>query len=213
MAFLSKREFASVCSITTKDLAVYIRRTKIIVKNDQIDTNDPVNAAFLEKKKRSPGETIASGTNSSTNVSKPETTDFIPESTPLENVVPSAGQSLKESERQLKYYDTVKRRKEIEKLSIEIQKKRGEVIPSELVKPVFVQHNQSILSEFKNAADEVVLIFSKKRSLSVNEIAEVKGELVDCINSAIAKAIVASLKSVDSIVQEHTLKRGVGQKV
>lgn len=58
--------------------------------------------------------------------------------------------TLTNSTKKLKYLDTIKRTKEIEKLQIEIQKKKGEVVPVELIKPVILQHNQSILTEFKN---------------------------------------------------------------
>lgn len=119
--------------------------------------------------------------------------------------------TLTNSTKKLKYLDTIKRTKEIEKLQIEIQKKKGEVVPVELIKPVILQHNQSILTEFKNAGDEILRIMSKKYSFSVEDLAFFKGELVKTINNSMSKAIYATTKSIDSIIQSHIEKKGVGE--
>ncbi len=119
--------------------------------------------------------------------------------------------TLTNSTKKLKYLDTIKRSKEIEKLQIEIQKKKGEVVPVELIKPVILQHNQSILTEFKNAGDEILRIMSKKYSFSVEDLAFFKGELVKTINNSMSKAIYATTKSIDSIIQNHIEKKGVGE--
>lgn len=196
MALLTKKEIAELCGLETKNLSVYITRGKVIVgKNDLIDTNVDKNKSFIEKRKGKISDV------------KIQTTTVI-ESKVSEQ---SEGQSYTESERQLKYLDTIKRQKEIEKLDIEIQKKKGEVVPSELIKPVFLQHNQSIITEFKNATDEIIRIFSKKRSLTVEEVAEIKGETTETINNAINKATFSTIKSVESIVSEHQDKKNVGE--
>ena len=119
--------------------------------------------------------------------------------------------TLTNSTKKLKYLDTIKRTKEIEKLQIEIQKKKGEVVPVELIKPVILQHNQSILTEFKNAGDEILRIMSKKYSFSVEDLAYCKGEFVKTINNSMSKAILATTKSIDSIIQSHIEKKGVGE--
>lgn len=119
--------------------------------------------------------------------------------------------TLTNSTKKLKYLDTIKRTKEIEKLQIEIQKKKGEVVPVELIKPVILQHNQSILTEFKNAGDEILRIMSKKYSFSVDDLAFCKGEFVKTINNSMGKAIYATTKSIDSIIQNHIEKKGVGE--
>lgn len=119
--------------------------------------------------------------------------------------------TLTNSTKKLKYLDTIKRTKEIEKLQIEIQKKKGEVVPVELIKPVILQHNQSILTEFKNAGDEILRIMSKKYSFSIEDLAFCKGEFVKTINNSMSKAIFVTTKSIDSIIQSHIEKKGVGE--
>lgn len=200
MALLTKKEISDLCGLETKNLSVYITRGKVIVgKDDLIDTTIDKNKAFIEKRK---------GKVSDVKIQTPTVIESKINSQPQEQ---SEGQSYTESERQLKYLDTIKRQKEIEKLEIEIQKKKGEVVPSELIKPVFLQHNQSIITEFKNATDEIIRIFSKKRSLTVEEVAEIKGETTETINNAINKAIISTVKAVESIVLEHQDKKNVGE--
>jgi hypothetical protein len=204
MSIHSKKEFAELCNMKTNELSVYIKRLKVIEgPNETIDDNVDKNRAFLEKRRKK--QTLSEPKQLRVIEFKEKTTSE-PEET-------STGQSYTESERQLKYLDTIKRQKEIEKLDIEIAKKRGEVVPSELIKPVFLQHNQSILTEFKNGIDEILRVFAKKSSLSVNQIAELKGEMVDIINRSVNKAIVTSENSVEVIISEHAEKRGVGQKI
>jgi hypothetical protein len=214
MALLSKKEFSEVCGMATKDLAVYVKRTKVIVNSHGfIDTNDEVNKSFMEKRKgkveeRSLPEAIK---NTQRLIPVPEFGD-IPEGTDISEIVSLPNQTYVESERQKKYFETIKIRNEIDKLKLDNSKKRGEVIPSELIKPVFLQHNQSIITEFKNGTDEILRSFAKKKGLTVNETAEIKGEMSAIINDSMNKAILATIKSVEAIVQEHADKKGVGQR-
>lgn len=199
-------EFASACGMPRKSLMVYVGRKKVIVEAGKIDDSNDKNKAFLAKKKIDPTK------------QPPPVKEKAPPSTEVkdnsvfETVISHEGQSYTESERQLKYLDTLKRAKEIEKLDVEIAKKKGEVIPSELVKPVFLQHNQSIVTEFKNSADEIIRIISKRKDLTVNEVAEITGELIGCINTSINKATKLSIKAVENIIKDFTDKKGVGEK-
>lgn len=222
MALHTKKQFSDLCGIATNNLSVQIARGKVVLTGDFIDDAIDKNRAFLEK--RISKKTIASEIapipkiqpvdSVINNISK--VTDQQPGSTTqdqkFELVSPDEKQSYTESERQLKYLDTVKRKAEIEKLYLDVAKKKGEVIPSELVKPVFLQHNQSIVTEFKNVADDIVRMFAKKKSLTVNEVAEITGELTSSINNAVNKATATTINSVDSIVNDFAEKKGVGER-
>ncbi len=204
--FHTKKEFASLVGKPTNELSVHISRGKVIVHTDGllIDDENFKNRAYIEKWRGRMVEEKYSSVKSDTKIKVPAIENN-------EQEVIGEGQSYTESERQLKYLDTLKRQKEIEKLDIDIAKKRGEVVPSELIKPVFLQHNQSILTEFKNTTDEIIRIFSKKKALSVEEMADVKGKCVESINRSIGKALAATEKAVDSIIQNHSESKGVGQ--
>lgn len=213
MALHSKKQFADLCGIATNNLSVQISRGKVIVVNELIDDTLEKNKAFLEKRSSKKPNNSNQNTLLETNTSKLVVESGIkPPQNSNELIIPSESQSYTESERQLKYLDTLKRAAEIEKLSLDVAKKKGEVIPSELVKPVFLQHNQSIVTEFKNVTDEVIRMFAKKKSLSVNEVAEITGELTSCINNAMNKATMATVNAIDSIVNDFAEKKGVGER-
>ena len=220
MPLYTKKEFANICKLKTKELSVYISRNKVVVEQDFIDSENDVNKIFIEKREvcfLPPKEDVViSNENPYKNISKKE------KKTPKKEVESENNQddevegssdvpTLHKSTILLKHLDTVKRGKEIEKLQIEIQKKKGEVVPVELIKPVILQHNQSILTEFKNAGDEILRIMSKKYSFSVEDLAFCKGEFVKTINNSMSKAIFATTKSIDSIIQSHIEKKGVGE--
>jgi len=209
MALYSKKEFADICKLKTKELSVYIQRNKVVVISGFIDSDDVTNKLFLEKREvcfLPPKDEIEEINESLVEKTEPINREIEPEDN-------SGVPNLHKSTTLLKHLDTVKRGREIEKLQIEIQKKKGEVVPVELIKPVILQHNQSILTEFKNAADEIVRIMSKKHSFSVEDIAYCKGELIKATNGAIAKAIFATSKSIESIIQTHVEKKGVGERL
>lgn len=214
MAIFSKTEFAETCGMVSNALSVYIKRGKVIVNEDgKIDTKEDRNMAFYEKKRSKgslPKEKPQIVAKEPTQEKKftykePETGE---ESTINAGDIPS----FVESERLLKHLDTKKREREVEKLDLEIEKKRGEVIPSELIKPVFLQHNQHLLMSMKNADDEMLSIFGHKYSLALEDIAWIKGEWTKKRNTALSEATGASVKAVDTIVAEFSVKRGVGQK-
>lgn len=48
MAFLTKKEFATRCGISTKTLSTYRKRNKIIYSGEFIDDSNPVNKEFIE---------------------------------------------------------------------------------------------------------------------------------------------------------------------
>jgi hypothetical protein len=206
MAFLTKKDFAALCGIATNVLSTYIRRGKVVCKNDLIDTTHEFNVRFLEKQagkeKGKADKQNAPKVNQETPPAK---------SSPAPEVNDGEVPPLIVSERLLKFLDTQKREKEIEKLQIDIDKKKGIVVPSELIKPVFLQHNQFIVTEIKNFGDEFMRRIVKKYGLNVNEEAEMKGDLVTHLNNAIKKATQASIKAVTNIINEHSQKKSIGE--
>ena len=198
MAFLTKREFSMACGMETNQLAVNIKRGEVIVKDKYIDTDDPTNAAFMEKR-----------------VAKGKVKQLTQIGLAAQPVVPKDPSipSYEESEQRVKYFDALKREKEVEKLQLDIQKKRGEVIPSELIPPVILQHNQSIITAMKNEFDDWLRNHAKKYDLGTNEIAEIRTQAVGWINNGMTKATAMSVRAVENIVRDYQEKRGVGERL
>lgn len=211
MSVLTKAQFAELLKWQTNKLSVYIKRGKIILVNDLINTETETNRLFLEKymardESQPSSETFTPPPPNSGGANSGEIKD--PENLFSALGIPTYNESL----RVLKYRDSLKREKEIEKLELENAKKRGEVIPSELVKPVFLQHNQSIITEFKNTTEEFLRVIAKKYSITGNDVAEYTGLFTTCINTAIKNATALTSKSVTNIIRDHSEKRGRGER-
>lgn len=209
MALHSKLDFIALCKIDHAYLKTYVKRGKIIEKNmggkPYYDDTNFLNAAFIKKRV---GATVE--------VVEQKKTEPIIE-LDLKNRTPpkSASTSLKNED--MYELDVVKKKVQIKKINEDFEavklknaKTRGEVIPSELMEPFLVQNNQSILTEFKNAVDEILRIFAHKRTLSVLEVAEIKGELVPIINHAVQKATDNTLKQIKNMITDYSESKGNG---
>lgn len=186
-------------------LAVYLKRGDVVLEDDFLDTDNTYNKAFIEKriaKGKVPKQTIQ------TEFRGGQAVITEPKEKPKDDIPDYA-----ESERRVKHFDALKREKEVEKLQLDIQKKRGEVIPSELIPPVILQHNQSIITALKNEFDEWLRNHAKKYDLGVNEIAEIRSQAVGWINNGMSKATAISQRAIEGIVQEYAEKRGIGERL
>lgn len=217
MALFTKKDFASQCHLTTGNLSNYVKLGKVVYSGDYIDDSIELNRVFRELRQAKKG---------------------LPKSDKPETVKPDPGQPVLKSDTkprykepkapnvsspqvktqlatlitQLKEADVEKRLLENENLRLKIEKARGEVIPVELVKPLVLQNNQAFVTAFLNAADEVIRRFSKKKDLSLDEQATMRGELVDAINAAASKAVLMAVKAAEGIAKEFAGKKGVGER-
>lgn len=214
MARLTKKEFGELCGIAEKNVYTYIQRGNVLMGDDgYIDTNADKNVLFVQKRqsKKSINE-VAAAQQLPKYAQKSKSYEEIEnegeDSDEDSNGIPS----LTTSERKKKHLETIKIAQEIELLKLREEKLKGIVVPSELIKPLFLQHNQSIVSEFKNTADEIIRAIGKRKSLNANEMAEIKGELVKIINVSIGKATKASVKAVDIIINDFSDTRGKGER-
>lgn len=224
MAIYTKKEFAELCKQQTNYLSVQIGRKKVLLNADGlIDTTEPVNKAYLEKiygrmdfvPQDKPKAVKLS------EITLPPGLEYIPEQeeedeeSSMEALLANPNRKnlpYPELERIYKYLQGKKIERDIEKTQLDIEKKKGVVVPSELIKPIFLQHNQFIITEFKNTTDEIIRRIAKKKDLGVNEVAEIRGEMVACINEAVNKAIAASTKNIVNIITDYSDKRGVGER-
>jgi hypothetical protein len=198
MALHSRKSFCNLLSISQAYLKVNLDRGKIVLNKDNyIDDENPTNATFIQIRQNSNKKEEKELPKSKENDEKNET---------------SSGTSRYKIELEIKQKQRDKLIQEIELNRIKIEKLNGEVIPAEIIKPVFLQHNQHLLMSMKNADDEMLSIFGHKYSLALEDIAWIRGEWTKKRNTAITEATNASIKAVDVIVADFSVKRGVGQK-
>lgn len=237
MAYLTKAEFATLCGVETNYISVGIARGNVILGSDHlIDTDNDRNVLYMEKrrgvvklkKNKQPKKPKPIPPPREPKVVKP-TKGVVPR-TPkagidIDNVAedyryPDGEDEIDEdgipslltSEKRLKYHDVIKRQKEIQKLELDIEKKKGEVIPSGLVMPILTRQNMSMVTAFKNACDAIIIKYTKIRDLTVNEIADIRSYFLEAINESSEKANIETEKALSSIIDNYSEKRTVGEK-
>ena len=186
----SKKEFADLCGIKTKVLSVYIGRAQVIVDDDgQIDDTNAVNGLFLANRKKS--------VRKEPRVKKEK-----------QEKHPSALSEKIDSKLNL---DIVKRQNEIDLQTIEIQKKRGELVPVEGIRSLLIVHSEAIKTAYIDGSESLLLRISQRKQLTNSESVELRKELAEIVNKAIDESISASKKTLLSVTQDFMRKRGVGQ--
>lgn len=222
MALYSKQEFASRCGVATNYLSVQIKRGKVVLSGELVDDSNEINAAFLQK--RTAKAKILT--------SKPQVEVKIPsndliyfedshQKTPKvpkkESKLPMEVDSSRENlsyaslDREKKLADLLKVEADTTHRKLQIEKLQGASIPTELVKAIISTLSKSLISSFKDGADNFLIEISKRKNLNGEELASLRGALVLIINNASSKAIDESKKRLKNIVNEYSDKREVGE--
>jgi hypothetical protein len=151
---VSKKDFCKVCGITSSELSVYISRGKVIPTGKNIDLSIAENSDFLEmKKERSEVKNIE------VIINKPVGSDSeaaIERSKVLD--------AIRKQNSEKKNAEMEKMSEETDLIRLKKQKIMGVLIPTELVKSLFAQHNKSVVVTFQQDGEEIILEISKKKS-------------------------------------------------
>lgn len=181
MATYNKREFAELCGIETRHLAVYINRKKVIVlESGVIDDTDPVNKVFIEKhsgKKKTKA--------------KPAKQQEKPEKNDLYNL-----------EKQQKALSIEAKRREIALTEARLQRLHGQLMPTEVVYLLFAQHFKEVNAQFKQGIDGILSEFAKKLHANSNQLSEMRAVMVKILNDCIKKSTTNSKNSIESVLKE-----------
>lgn len=212
----TRREFYELCGVSKPYLAQYIKRGKVILGEDNlIDSNILQNRDFAESRtggnRPTPTQPKGKGTKNATVKVTPK---------PSNKVQPMVEHSQEASEAngrynldlQIKTLEIEKKEQEVELNKIKIAKARGEVIPTGLVRVLFSQHSKSITVSFHQGADNFITTIAKMTGMSREDMAMMKGELIEIVNEAVRDSLETSQSSVNNIVSEYSEKRGVGEK-
>jgi len=203
MPVYTRPEFAEACGVTQSYVNNYISRKKIIVnKDNKIDTSDPYNKLFFDKRQGVKKE-------SKKKVERKRKLEELPKESDPVSTESTTNFNL---DRLKKEAELEKAELDIELKKVELAKKSGEVIPTDLVKNVIKNHVKSITLKFHQAADNYLSEISNETGMKGERLAYWRGALIDQINEASVEAVEESKKDVEHIVQEYSQKRGVGQK-
>lgn len=224
MALLTAKEIAQRIGMAPKQVYTYRTRGVLVVgERGLYDTAHPTNAAFLNKyiTKFETKQEIQSILDESTDdedepqVAKQPATKKKKgkEETDKKEDDPTEGFALR-----LLTADLLRKERSAEqaalllqKTQLELDKKRGEVVPSAAVTPLFQSHNRNIIFEFKNFTDELLRQLASSHDINLEEQAKWRKFLTDGINRALSKSVDNTIAQLDDIISEFAVKRGVGE--
>ena len=114
------------------------------------------------------------------------------------------------SERAFKHWQAKKFETEQALKQLELEKKMGELIPTDLVGGLISQQSKSFSGVFRQAAEKLIDLLIVKYKLSPQDAADMRRILVETVNKAVADSISESKKAIKGIVAEYSEKRKNG---
>lgn len=199
MAFHTKKDFSALCGIKSGDLYNYMKRGKVIVENNLLDDKNPINRTFLDKSiAKKPVLAAKKTIDKKVNVVAPREYN-------------EAEETLSKMLKEKTVLESEQKRNAITLQKIDIQKKRGELIPTYSVNNLFVQHSESIKTAYMEGSDNLIVILAQKHQLSATDVADIRTMFTGIVNKAVDSAIDSTLRQIKTIVREFSAKKGVGQ--
>lgn len=227
MAKFTAKEFYTLCGISKGNFYTYKKRGNIHTNDDGlVDSELPMNADFMNKRvmnkktipKPAPIVEVASVASTPPILKrKPTKAELKAEQKEAEKREERAAVSDQQAthkynlDRQIKEADLEAKEQTIELNRLKIAKLSGEVIPTDLVRIVFAQHFRSVANSFNNAADNYISVIIAKFKGKKDDVAFIRGELIDVVNEAIKDSISDSNNHISNIVKEYSDKRGKGE--
>lgn len=198
MPKVTAKELADMTGWETKNLSVYVTRKKLVKdKNGLFDVDEPKNALFIAQNK-------AEGTK------KPEKTPPKGKKEAAIRDLDDEVKKVKAITMQLEVNKLVMQEQSIRRNQIEIEKKEGQLIPTELIKALFLTHSKSITMTFKEGMEKIVDLFTIKYKLSQADAANMRKTMVEAINKGVDNAVSNTRGSLKKIITDYSEKRGVG---
>lgn len=210
---VSKGEFAKMLGKHPAYVDTYIKRNQIVTcaNGKMIDITNEANVSFMrhiqrknEIKEQQVDQPSKKGYQKKTTTKKTtEKKVVIPQLKPLDYspTDPSeSNQGIYNIKIQKEQADLDKKLLDAERVRLVNAKMRGENVPTLMVKNLIAQLSKSFISNYKEAADRLLIEISHRKKLSVSEEAEMKGLLVKIINESHDRAINEADKQLETII-------------
>lgn len=220
VAFHTRKQFAELCGIDHSTssgrgtIGMAIKRGKIVLSGELIDDQFPENAEYLRKASAKSStenvvETVLDNVSSTAKAPIIDTPERKQPKAPT--VTAPKGESGYVLERQLKQQDLEKKQVETRLLNLREQKMLGEQMPTELVKKLIFEYNQSSITSQKDGYEDLLIIISKECNLNEIQLANLRRKMVDVVNTTVNKAIDMTKRNLKIILSEFSESKGVGE--
>lgn len=220
MALHSRSDFAKICGLSAGNLSNYIKRGKVILSGEYVDDKIEQNSSFLEKRLAAINQNSEAGGDKSTPNTKDTVSDkpkverpYIPTPNIEEPDLPNDDSlSFTALSKREKKVNIQKKEEEIKLLRLKEEKIRGHVVPIDIIKNLFRLHTQSIVTAQKDGIEDLIINFSGESRISSEQIARLRGKMVEILNNAVDKAVLSTKKNISSIMSEFIEKKEVGER-
>jgi len=225
MALFTKTQFAEICGKSQAHVSMAIKRKQIELLGDFIDDQVFKNAVLKRKWQEAAGlspegTSINPGIVANIVTKKTKKQPKIkPEAKSITK--PARGQASKDNDPaaevdsegnaftldgQKKLAEIEYKQAQIRKLKIQEDTLRGLNIPTALVVNIISQLGHSLMSNYKNSANQLFMELSHKAKLPIEIQSEFKGRLVETINKFHLSAIDEAKKNIKKIIEEVAIK-------
>lgn len=193
MALLSRKEFAEKCGVSPSYLNNYIRRGKVVLKNNKVDPNDPDNEDFYYKR-------INGSEPPPRKEKKPELpTELTPEE--------KEEQERKRREADRRQDATVKKLEAEARLKqLQAAKLSGEAMPLNIAMDIIQQLSQSFITGFNGFCENLVLKISHEARLTKEQTADLRKSILNGMNVSIDNSVEQAKIDLQKMSDEYKSK-------
>lgn len=212
MALFKQPEFARECGISMAYLSMNKKRGKVTLTGELIDTGIQKNADFMQKCKDTAAKRALKSESKQDKPAKESKKKEKPAPDPkVLEAQKERHDALYSLDKEKKTIDIQKARRESELLEMRKRKLNGELIPTELIKSLIIQHSENIKNAYSDASENLIVIISQRKGMTSTEIAELRKEFTRIVNRAVDGAVDTTKKTFKNIVSTYSQNRGVGQ--
>ena len=210
---VSKGEFAKMLGKHPAYVDTYIKRNQIVTcaNGKMIDITNEANVSFMrhiqrknEIKEQQVDQPTKKGYQKKTTTKKTTAKNVVvpqPKPQDYSSTDPSeSNQGIYNIKIQKEQADLDKKLLDAERVRLVNAKMRGENVPTLMVKNLIAQLSKSFISNYKEAADRLLIEISHRKKLTIAEEAEMKGLLVKIINESHDRAINEADKQLETII-------------
>ena len=197
MALRTKAETARFLGKSPQYISTNIDRGRIVQNSQRlIDDSHPINKALFDKILSEKSVAIVIPEKKKRGRKPKGFYDNVPD------VTESSVDASLGLDQQKKQAEIIRISVATEKLKLEIQRIRGQSIPTDLVQNVISALGQSFQTSYKNGSSLLVMNMAHQMRMSPEQEAKFKTELIELINESHRNAISDAKNSIKQIIQQ-----------
>lgn len=228
MAYWTRKEVCDKIGVKQATITMAVNRNHIeITESGMIDIDNTKNAAWLEKQRRLVEQKQQSGGKKGRTKKKPtkkgkkKSPDPSPEPPSGNEPQQTGGNVTGNGNKKTKAQETFEEKEQADiavkwasyELKVaEIEKRKGNNLPKELVTRVFSQYMKNINDENLNSAEKIVTDFASRVRMSDEQKAQMREMLLNEFNDNAQRVAEETKKELSKLSNQVSEERGRGEK-